>query len=333
MLCSELYNYADIPKINGTKKTFILGNYYNEYTTKTIPENTRYPSIHNNPNGTHINLGDALNMLKSFDCVIIGIQANEIGNQIREKALKYSIPVVLLDHFDHPEVYLDPSFKNIFRGLESKKDFNLYFKHDLPKGKYIDQLLYPLAPMPCNPKNYPKLNSVWTKKNISIFYRGRTSHNPREDRVLMSEEIKKRIEFSNIQNIDQTEKITIFDYAKNLSKTKIALTPSGKVWDSTRHTEIGLYNCVPLIPEPDCETVNDFIKDNENAIVYNVNKLNNRSKNSRINIESIMEKIEYLLADDDKLKEMAKKWRDEVLLNHTIYARSNMVLDKIRSLK
>ena len=32
-------------------------------------------------------------------------------------------------------------------------------------------------------------------------------------------------------------------------------------------------------------------------------------------------------------KEMAKKWRDEVLLNHTIYARSNMVLDKIRSLK
>ena len=330
MLCSEIYNYADIPNINGKDQTFILGNYYKEYTEKQIPKNTRYPSIHNNPHGTHLTLRGALSMIKKFDCVLIGIQSNEIGNKIRKKALNHNIPVVLIDHFDHPQVYKDPSYENIFRGLKPEKDFNMYFKHDLPKNKLIDHLVYPLAPMPCNPNNYPQINHTWNKKNISVFYRGRKSHNPRKDRILLSEEIKKQIEFSHIEHIGQSEKITIFEYVNNLSKTKIAFTPSGKVWDSTRHTEIGLYNCVPLIPEPDCEVVSDCIKDTENSIVYNINDINEGEINK--SISDIIDKVRSLIKNDKKLIEIADNWRNEVLLNHTVNARSNMVLKKINQL-
>ena len=34
---AEHYNYSNIVKLNGKDDTFILGNYYSEYTTNVIP--------------------------------------------------------------------------------------------------------------------------------------------------------------------------------------------------------------------------------------------------------------------------------------------------------
>jgi hypothetical protein len=323
MLCTELYNYSDIPILNGMKNTYILGNYYREYTIKKIPELTRYPSIHNNAEGNHINLKEALSLIHIYDAIIIGIRSGKVGNIIRKEGIKRNIPIIMIDYFDHKEIYSNSSYENLFRGLKPNYDFNIYFKHDLPIG-LGKKNIYPLAPMPCNPNNYPKINSDWSNKNINIFYRGRNSHNPRADRIQITEIINNNIPNSIIEKINLNDNFTLNDYAFNLAKSKIAISPSGKVWDSTRHTEVSIFNCAPLIPEPDCEVVNDCIKDGVNAITYNpLNVINNNN---------LIDKINFYLSNDSKLEEIGKNWNKEVNSYHTINSRSKYILDKINYL-
>ena len=58
----------------------------------------------------------------------------------------------------------------------------IFFKHDIPLD-YSDKYTFPLAPMPIDPNSYPSFKHIDEPKKYDIFYRGRSAHGPREDRL------------------------------------------------------------------------------------------------------------------------------------------------------
>ena len=132
------------------------------------------------------------------------------------------------------------------------------------------------------------------KQNNINFFRGRSDHVQENDRISLTNEIKSKFKDTKIENISAFEKISLLEYVKPLAKSKIGFSPSGKVWDSTRHAEIGKYNCVPLIPEPNCEVVSKLVKNDIN-ISYNLEK--NRSGGLEVvNANELYERITFYLA-------------------------------------
>ena len=63
---TEHYHYSHIPMILGEKNTYIIGKYYDDYSTNYIPTETRYPSLHNSPKATHISFDFAINNISMY---------------------------------------------------------------------------------------------------------------------------------------------------------------------------------------------------------------------------------------------------------------------------
>jgi hypothetical protein len=326
-LCTEMYHYGDIPKVLGEKNTWILGNYYNEYATNVMDPNTRYISLHNTTPGTHINFKDAFNNLHDFDALLISIRSGKAGEKLRKKAKKLNIFVGIIDYFDDLEIYKNKSIKNLTRNLIYNQDFDIYFKHDIPKGM-AEEWLFPLAPMPLRIENYPDLETNWSKKNVPVFYSGRNSHKPRKDRLIITDAIQKHISGSRIKNIAPFEELKVSDYLHNLQNAKICFSPSGKVWDSTRHVELAVYKNVPLIPVPDCETVGSVVKDSINCISYNFDP---QKSLSSIDTKEIIEKINFYIKNDTQLKIIAENWNSDIIESHTTIARANYIINSFEN--
>ena len=73
--------YGDIPTILGPNNVFIVGSYYQEYTIDSIPEFTRYPSLHKTPLGTYCSPNGVESLLKDVDAVLIGIRSGTLGEK------------------------------------------------------------------------------------------------------------------------------------------------------------------------------------------------------------------------------------------------------------
>ena len=326
MLCTEHYHYADIAAILGKENVYIVGNYYREYVLDEIPENTRYPSLHKTPSAIHCSVKHALSMISDFDVVIIGVRSGEYGNLIRKEALKKGVFVVILDYFDHVDLYADWRIEYALRGLKYKDDFDLYFKHDLPCEVNLPYIM-PLAPMPCRLESYRKNDINWETRDIPVCYSGRDSHGARSDREELVELVRRGVNGAVIKHIGQGQQMGVTEYLSLLYASKIALSPSGKVWDSTRHSEIGLCGCAPVLPVPDCKIVGDPIMSDVNAITYEY-KLE-KGVYSIKNKGELIDKISYYLNNDDELEGVARKWSESVMKSHTTYARSEYVLNEI----
>ena len=89
--------------ILGEKNTYIIGEYYDDYSTNNIPAETRYPSLQT-VQKQHISFDYAINNITKFDAVIIGIRTGEKGKYLRNIAKK-NILTAYLDYTDHPEIY------------------------------------------------------------------------------------------------------------------------------------------------------------------------------------------------------------------------------------
>ena len=310
LLSAEILFYAKLGQIIGKENVFTLGNLYEEYTSKHIPLDTHYPSIHNKEIILPLNFTDAKNSIKNFDYIIVGINSGHFGDKIRNLGIKYQIPVVVIDYYDHIFDHNSYNDKILFKELEYKKDFNLFFKHDLPKNRQ-DETIKPLAPMPCEPSNYNIPLSF--NKTLDIFFRGRKTPSAKKDRIKLLEFLKNN--FTNIL-IEIFERDITFEYShrnycEKLSQSILAFSPSGKTWDSTRHTETGLFNCIPLMPKPNIDIIGK-ISDMNNCLLYDPSKL---SKND---LEELNEKIKYVLNDNYVQKNIRKNWADTVLKKHTL---------------
>ena len=327
-LSTEHYYYGDIVNVIGYDNVAIVGKYYKEYLSQKMDPYTSYPSLCNTPAIREISYMEALNEINQFDVIFLGGRCGVAGDAIRTEALKKDKFIVQLDYQDDKEIYKNPTDKTLTRGKVYGRDYHIYFKHDIPLGMPSERVK-PIAPMPIRINNYPQINCDWIHKIDNVFYSGRIAHGARSDRVHLVNKISRAVPKSNIKYTEANNITSISEYAGNLSRAKIALTPSGKVWDSTRHCEVGVYNCAPLIPEPDCEIVGSTIKNGINAISYQM-KLSNLTGELEINdVDELVDQINEYLSNNHKLKLIAENWSSEVKTNHTTLARAEYLVNCI----
>ena len=324
LLNTESYFYSHFPKILGQDNVYAVGRFYNEYTNRHIDQYSRYPSLNKNEITNQVSFNFAKNNLHLFSFILVGIRSGNIGKEIIKIAKKKNIPVIILDYFDDKDVYSNHSL--IHRGLKYKYDFDFFFKHDIPLD-YSDKYTFPLAPMPIDPNSYPSFKHIDEPKKYDIFYRGRSAHGPREDRLFLAKILKEKFKRSKIEEINSYEKISIEDYCKNFAESKFAFSPSGKVWDSTRHTETAVYNNIPIIPIPDCRLSGDNKISSDNSIAYDPKLI--IENNNYLN--DIIDQINHLLSNGKAYSEVSKNWKKFVYENHTLIKKSRFIIETIKS--
>ncbi len=325
LLNTESYFYSQFPKILGKENVYIVGNLYKEYNNKFNDQYSRYPSLNKNQISLQISYKFVKDNINLFDFILVGIRSGNIGKKIIQIAKKKDIPVIILDYFDDQNVYMDHSL--IHRGLKHKHDFDLFFKHDIPIN-YFDDFTFPLAPMPIDPESYPNFDKKDYERKYDIFYRGRDSHGPRNDRIFLTNILKKEFKNSKIEVINSYKKISIENYCKNFAESKFAFSPSGKVWDSTRHTETAIYNNIPIIPIPDCRLSSDKKITNNHAIIYDPLRV---IKDYNY-LKDIIEQIKYINSNERIFSEMSLSWKKFVYDNHVLIKKSNYIIEIIKSL-
>ena len=317
---AEHYNYSNIVNLNGKNNTYILGNYYEEYILKSVPKYSRYPSSHNTPLGNHINLKQAFSILNELDCILVGIKSFRYFSNFLSRARSKNILISIIDYYDDKEIYdiENLSDKRLTRNFIYKEDFDLFFKHDIPINKNKDYL-YSVCPMPINFHNYPKLKLKNLKdRNFNVFFSGRKHLADHPERVNLLDYLHKNIDNFKLKVINPHEKISIKEYCDYMSQSKIAFTPSGKVWDSTRHSECAIYKNIPLIKEPNCMLANDINIDESNSIIYKLDKMNN-------NFSEIAEKVKFFLDNDNESIKISENWHNEMITKNTLVERSKYI--------
>ncbi len=328
-LCAENYHYegfADFKNLN----VYMLGEYYPEYIEKIIPKFSRYPSMHRSKLNNYISINEVINNIKIFDCIIFGSRVSKKVNKILSIAKKNNILRVLVDHFDDQNIYFSNNYENyLYDNFKFKNDFDLMFKHDLPKDCDLENI-YPICPMPIRKDNYFDILKPKTDKILNISFSGRVGHNNSTDREFF-QDLLENYENSNFMNINFKQKISVKSYLKTLSSSKIAVSPYGKVWDSTRHSEIAIYNCLPIIPKPNCKLSDGIEVNDENSINYELN-YDDKTKKFKILDEDILkDKIQYYLNNENLLKKNSLNWSNMINKYNSFGARANFILKKIKS--
>lgn len=328
-LCAENYHYegfADIKNLN----VYMLGEYYPEYIEKIIPKFSRYPSMHRSKLNNYISINEVINNIKIFDCIIFGSRVSKKVNKILSTAKKNNILRVLVDHFDDQNIYFSNNYENyLYDNYKLKNDFDLMFKHDLPKDCDLENV-YPICPMPIRKDNYFDILKPKTDKTLNISFSGRVGHNNSTDREFF-QDLLENYENSNFMNINFKQKISVKSYLKTLSSSKIAITPYGKVWDSTRHSEIAIYNCLPIIPKPNCKLSDGIEVNDENSINYELEYDDDTKKFNILDEDILEDKIQYYLNNENLLKKHSLNWSNMINKNNSFEARANFILKKIES--
>jgi len=326
-LCTEVQHFGDLPKVLGPENVFIVGRYYPEYEWNRLPADTRYPSLHKTPAGTHVPPEEAVALVRRVDAVVVGARSRGLGEAVRREARRTDVPIALLDYFDHLEVYDDPRPTIVTRGLERGRDYSVYFKHDLPIGM-ASEALCPLAPMPVRAESFPGRLDPFTARDIAVFYRGQKRPGVlRSDRTAIADAMA-AIPGAVIDNQERLASETLEGYWAKLQRTKVALSPAGKVWDSTRHCEAAMFGCAPLMPEPDCETVGRAGFSDAHALRYKARRLGAGAYDIE-DVQGIVEKVTHYLNNTEKLARVAGQWRDEVIAHHTTEARARYLVQQL----
>lgn len=326
-LSVEHYHYIDLVKIIGRQNVFMLNEFNEKYLTSKIDQTSPYISMNNFNEPTYISYKNAMDMISKCDVIISSVRLDNKGKRLLEFSKSLKKFIVIVDYLDHLDIYKSNSHDKdiLYRGKKLGTDFSLYLKHDIPLNFKDDDCIYPLAPMPVRQENFPDAERNFTSKENSFFYSGRIKHGVRNDRVELIKLISNH--FNNLYfNFSEDAFLTMNNYIKAAINSKICVSPSGKVWDSTRHCEIGLLNSAPLIPKNNCKILGEPLLDLENCILYEVN-----DSFSILNNQKLIHKLNELIKEinQEKLSNIAKSWRDNVLKHHTTLARAKFLYNKI----
>lgn len=323
---SEIQRYGDIPRILGRENTFVLGRLYPHFYSSTAPESSPYPSCHGLPQGTSITERELESTVGRVDAVLISVKAGVRGERTIALARKKGIPIAILDAHDHQSMYEAADIrKELFWHFQPKKDFDLYFKENLPLGYKTDTVL-PLAPAPVRPEMY-QFDAL--QKNIDVFYSGRERATVQPEGGEVVDLVKR--EFLNtriLEHKDHRAFLTLREYWNALSCARIVLSPSRRDWDSFRHCETGLAHGTALVaPRPYVETVGPELKDGVNAILYDTH--HRGGKYYLADGAGLVDKIRHYLDYPALRERIAARWREDVLGGHTTLARSRYIVDSI----
>lgn len=327
----EIQFYGDIPLILGKGNTFIFGEYFPAFLDKTVRKNCPYPSCHGTAEATYIGRKEIEDVIKKVDAVLVSTRAGERGDLAISLSRKHNRPIAMLDFLDHESnYYAQDKMKEMFHGFIPGKHFDLFFKKDLLLGYKTDKIL-PLAPIPIRPSSF---SFQELSKDVDIFYSGRARKDRCQgDRAETVELVQKN--FSNIAVFEHEERGTFmstYDYWNKLSRSKMALSPSGRVWDSFRHCEAALAPRTVLIaPKPFVETVGPYLEDGVNAILYDT-ELKEDGKYHLKTPLSLIERIKYFLGHPAESEKLADQWSGDVARGHTILARSRYIIQSMENL-
>lgn len=320
----ELQYYGDFPLILGRENVLVFGEFHPHLHATRVARSSPYPSQHGTPRPTALTEGEVRERIGGVDAAFVSTRSGERGEIVRQLARKRGIPVALFDFADHHANYgaADIS-KELTYGFAAGRDYDLYFKKDLPLGYATDSIV-PLCPAPVRPESFrfPRV-----PKDQDIFYSGR----PRPDLQADREELvaAARREFPQAAILEHESRGTFMataEYWRHLARSKIALSPSGKVWDSYRHCETGLApHTVLVCPKPYVETVGPVLADGVNAILYDTELRGGRYHLKDASV--LMEKIHHYLGHPDEAAVMADHWARDVRAGHTVLARSRHILE------
>ncbi|MDO8500063.1 MAG: glycosyltransferase [bacterium] len=324
----ELEFYADMPMLLGKENVFIFGRYFPHFYEKEVPPDSAYPSCHGTPRPTTLSESEVRGVIKDVDVVLVSTRAGKNGILAIELARKYGIPVAMIDFKDHYSIFGvgdEIVRRDIFREFLKGKHFDLFFKKDLPLG-YASEYVFPIAPVPVRPESY---DFHQLPKDMSIFYSGKSHPKGVGDRFEVVNMVREH--FSDAVLLEPTNpaaRLTLRQYMDYLSRAKIALSPSGLVWDSFRHCEAGLAPQTALLaPRPYMEVTGPELKDGENAILYETELRD--GKYHFANSDELVEKIKYYLEHTAEREKIAAAWSKDVVNGHTTLARARYIIQCI----
>lgn len=330
---AETQYYGDIPDILGKENSFVFGVYRPNVLWKKAPKDCPYLSTIGNPEPTFFTSKEKLtDVLRQVDAVLVSARAGVRGEVAIQGAKKSDVPIAILDHTDQPEVYTaskEDIFRVMFRGFKPREHFDAFFKTEIPLGRASD-IIFPLAPIPVRPASF-----VFSTlpKDQDIFFSGRPRVECHGDRKESAEFVQKNFPGAAIfLHGSKNTFFTVRESNNHFARSKMALSPSGISWGSTRHTEIGLAPDTLLIaPKPFVETTGPELKDGENALLYDT-ELRNDGKYHLVKEEELLRKIRYYIMHDDERIRVSRNWKMDVLSGHTVWARSQYILDSLATI-
>src|SRR3989344_3617716 len=301
---AELQRYADIPAILGRENAFVYGALYPHLHDTRIPETSPYPSCHGSPSGTIVYGPDIPSVIGKIDAVLVSVRAGERGEECIREARRRDVPVAIIDAYDHQSNYGAADIrKELFRGYEPKKHFDLYFKNDLPLGYRADDVL-PLAPCPLRPESY---GFRALGKDTDIFFSGKVRNRDQADGPAVLNLVAGAFPGAKLLgHTTHSTFLTLLEYWDLLARAKIALSPSRFVWDSFRHCEAALAPGTALVaPKPYVETTGPPLRDGVNAVLYDTEFDRADGKFHLKNGADLVEKIRYYLEHVDARERLA----------------------------
>lgn len=320
----ELQFYADLPKILGRENVFLFGELHPHLHASRVARTSPYPSLHGTPRPTALTKKEVEREIGGVDAVLVSTRAGERGEVVRDLARRRGVPIALFDFADHHTNYGATDIrKEVTYGLLEGRDYDLYFKKDMPLG-YATDRIRPACPAPVRPKSYRIPNMP---KDENMFYSGRPRPGCQADREELIAAVRESFPDAVIVEHDSRGTfMTTAEYWRHLARSRIALSPSGKVWDSYRHCEVGLApNTLLVAPRPYVETVGPPLRDGVNAILYDT-----EFRDGRYHLQdapALLEKMRYYLKRPDEAEAMADRWAADVRAGHTTLARSRYVLE------
>jgi hypothetical protein len=236
-----------------------------------------------------------------------------------------------LDFFDHEEVMAPGAdASTVFRGLVPGRDVDVYFKKELTASFRSDRV-WPLAPVPVRPEAY---EIPCAEKNADIFYSGRARPDKcqPERAEIVAAVTAANLRTSIVSHHAWNSFASVRHYWHEIASARIALSPSGRVWDSFRHCEVGLTGTTALLaPEPYVETVAGELVDGRNSLLYHVSHSGGRFHVA--NADSAMAHVREYLDAPGELLRLAAAWRETVMAHHTLRARAEYILRVIAQLR
>lgn len=330
----ELQFYGDIPSILGKKNTFMYGQLLPMLHSKKLPENSAYPSCHGIPYYTSIRRNNLKKILKQVEAVLISSRSGAFGDEVLAilgAGPEYKrVLRAIIDFPDQEELYYTKNRQDMYRGYVYKKQFDIYFKKEL-LPELNESYTYPLAPLAVRPEMYSFPN---VKKDKSVFYAGRMRQikcqADREETVAAIEELNKKTNDNLIlKHVSRKDFLSTKEYWRALARSRMALSPSGRVWDSFRHCEVGLSpNTAIIAPKPYQLVAGPYLEDGKNSILYEA-ELQSDGKYHLKNKEEFLAKVEYYREHPNETDRLAGQWNEDVLRGHTVYARSKYILETI----
>lgn len=330
----EYIYYSDLVLLKNSNVD-ILGNIHNAYIKPPSLVNTN-PSGSNCPQVHAVGFREMWNKIKTYNIFILSSHTKKAMIEKIYFQKSRNSKVAIIEHEDHDQLSKNPDLREVCRGFEKNKHFDIYFKKDLPTDFKAD-FIFPLAPDPIRLSSFPDIKfKKFKTRDISVFFSGvinkQTTFEHRAILLNHLSEIKK----SKIVLIDvdkhYSKKIEANAYLfENLQRSKFVICPPGRAWTTTRISMAAYFGNLPILCEPYVQLVNFDLIDGVNCILY-PSLISKSDDEKRSVVLSLKKRLESILDDNEYLEKLAKNFQSHFLKKHSTRRRAAYIESKIKNL-